>query len=85
MTEFNLKQLLLKDGFTESDEDEDVLFKPTGISIKFYCTSDGVNMINVVDSTKPKYKWMYFRFKVDFIKDFDDFMYLMQGATVRGY
>ena len=85
MDEFKLKQMLLKDGYIQSEDDEDTIFKPNGISIKFYRPFDGVPMFNVVDSTKPKYKWMYFRFRVDFIKDYDDFMYLMQGATVKGY
>jgi hypothetical protein len=85
MTTFNLKAALLKDGYMASEDNDDVFFRPNGISIKFYWTSDGVHMFNVVDLNKPKYKWMHFRFRVDRITCFDDFMYLMQGSTVRGY
>lgn len=85
MTEFTLKQLLTNDGFITSEEDPDTLFKPNGTSIKFYVTSEGIPMFNVVDTTKQKYKWMYMRFRIDFINSYEDLLFLFQGSTVKGY
>jgi hypothetical protein len=86
MTEFNLKQEFISyGGFFASEDDPDTLFKPNGISARFYCTSDGVSMFNVVDTSKPKYKWMHFRFRVDHINSWDDVLFLLQGSTVKGF
>ncbi len=83
--EFILKDALLASGFMESEEDEYTLMKPNGVSIRFYTTDKGLQMISVVDMQKPKSRWMHFRFRCDFIKSMEDFMFLMQGATVRGF
>ena len=85
MNEINLKQLFVSEGFHLSEDDSDTLYNASGISVKFYSTSEGVSMFNVVDTTKPKYKWMYLRFRVDFVGSSEDLLYLLQGATVKGF
>lgn len=85
MTELTLRQMFLEDGFYEDASHNDMLSKPDGTSVKFYTTSDGVSMFNVVDTTKPRYKWMHFRFRIDHISSWDDVLFLMQGSTVKGY
>jgi len=83
--EFSLRDELLKSGFIVSEYDENVLIRGNGVSVKFYATDSGLSMINVVDTQKPKTRWQHFRFRCDFIKNMDDFLFLMQGATVRGF
>ena len=83
-TKFNIRKYLTENGFIVSEEDKNTYLNGNGISIRFYETESGLEMINVVDTQKPRSKWMHLRFRCDFIASVEDFLFLLQGSTVRG-
>jgi hypothetical protein len=81
MAKFRLKAWLVVNKYHQQ-EDPDQYMKGT-ISVKFFYTEDGVEMINCVDTSKPRHSWQFFKFRTDHITSEDDWLWLLEGSTVK--